>query len=47
MGPFATSLNKLQGENSCYLGLLAPTILALRLLMIQMNDLVHCKPLFF
>jgi len=47
MGPLAISLDKLQGEKSCYLGFVAPTILALRLLLIQMNDLVHCRPLCF
>ena len=47
MGPLAISLDKLQGEKSSYLGFVAPTILALRLLLIQMNDLVHCRPLCF
>jgi len=47
MGPLAISLDKLQGGKSCYLGFVAPTILALRLLLIQMNDLVHCRPLCF
>lgn len=45
MGPLATSLDKLQGEKSCFLGYVAPSILALRLLMIQMNDLIHCRTL--
>jgi len=31
MGPLAISLDKLQGEKSCYLGFVAPTILALTL----------------
>lgn len=47
MGPLAISLDKLQGERSCHLGFVAPTILALRLLLIQMNNLVHCRPLCF
>lgn len=47
MGPLVFSLDKLQGEKSCYLGFVAPTILALRLLLIQMNNLVHCRPLCF
>lgn len=43
MGPLATSLDKLLGENSCFPGYVAPSILALRLLIIQMNDLIHCR----
>lgn len=45
MGPLATSLDKLQGEKSCFLGYVAPSILALRLLMIQMNNLIYCRTL--
>lgn len=47
MSPLAISLDKLQGERSCHLGFVAPTILALRLLLIQMNNFVHCRPLCF
>lgn len=47
MEPLATSLNKLQDEKSCYLGYVAPTIISLRLKLIQFTHLIYCKPLSF
>lgn len=47
MEPLATSLDLLQGENTCFLGYVAPTIIALRLKLIQATHLVYCKPLAF
>jgi len=47
IGPLAISLDTLQGEKSRHLGFVAPTILALRLLLVQMNNLVHCRPLCY
>jgi len=45
MKPLAFSLDKLQGEKNSYLGYVAPTLLALRKLLIQSNQLTYCKPL--
>ncbi|KAL5239092.1 hypothetical protein ACI65C_006502 [Semiaphis heraclei] len=45
MKPLAFSLDKLQGEKNSYLGYVAPTLLALRKLLIQFNQLTYCKPL--
>lgn len=47
MEPLATSLDLLQGEKTCFLGYVAPTIIALRLKLIQSTHLVYCKPLAF
>lgn len=45
MEPLATSLDLLQGEKTCFLGYVAPTIIALRLKLIQSTHLIYCKPL--
>lgn len=47
MEPLATSLDLMQGEKSCFLGYVAPTIIALRLKLIQSTHLIYCKPLVF
>jgi len=47
MEPSATSLDLMQGEKSCFLGYVAPTIIALRLKLIQSTHLIYCKPLVF
>ncbi|KAL4090115.1 hypothetical protein QTP88_025014 [Uroleucon formosanum] len=39
------SRNKLRGEKNRFLGYVAPTLLALRKLLIQSNQLTYCKPL--
>lgn len=43
----ATSLDLMQGEKNCFLGYVAPTIIALRLKLIQSTHLIYCKPLVF
>jgi len=45
MKPLAFSLDKLQGEKNSFLGYVAPTLLVLRKLLIQSNQLAYCKPL--
>lgn len=47
MEPLATSLDLMQGEKNCFLGYVAPTIVALRLKLIQSTHLIYCKPLVF
>ncbi|KAE9522359.1 hypothetical protein AGLY_017237 [Aphis glycines] len=43
--PLATSLDKLQGEDSCFLGFVAPTILSLMNKLMNTSHLVYCQPL--
>ncbi|KAE9542476.1 hypothetical protein AGLY_003337 [Aphis glycines] len=43
--PLANSLDKLQGEKHNYLGYVAPTLIVIRKLLIQLTNLKHCKPL--
>ncbi|KAF0701558.1 Uncharacterized protein FWK35_00037307, partial [Aphis craccivora] len=45
MEPLALALDKFQGEKSCFLGIVAPTIIALRLKLIQFTHLLYCKKL--
>lgn len=45
MEPLALALDKLQGEKSCFLGFVTPTIIALRLKLIQLTHLIYCKQL--
>lgn len=45
MMPLTTALDKLQGEKSCYLGYVAPTIIALKHILMSKSNLVYCKPL--
>jgi hypothetical protein len=45
MKPLAFSLDKLHGEKNSFLGYDAPTLLLLRKLLIQSNQLIYCKPL--
>lgn len=45
MEPLALSLDKLQGEKTCFLGYVMPTIIALRLKLIQLTSLIYCRPL--
>ena len=46
MGPVATALDKLQGEEHCYLGLLMPTVQQVhRKLLEMMSKVTHSKPL--
>lgn len=43
MEPLAISLDKIQAEKSCFLGYVAPTIISLRLLLIQQTNLTYCR----
>jgi len=45
MEPLASALDKLQGEKKSYLGYVAPTILSIRLILINSTNRVYCKPL--
>jgi len=45
MQPLTTALDKLQGEKSCYLGYVAPTIIAIRRILLNQSHLTYCKPL--
>lgn len=43
MESLAISLDKIQAEKSCFLGYVAPTIITLRLLLIQQTNLTYCR----
>lgn len=43
--PLPTSLDKLQGEDSYFLGFVAPTMLSLMNKVINTSHLVYCQPL--
>ncbi|KAL5245992.1 hypothetical protein ACI65C_013400 [Semiaphis heraclei] len=45
MEPLAISLDKLQGDKTCFLGYVIPTIIALRLKLLNLTILVYCRPL--
>ena len=45
MEPLAISLDKLQNEKTCFLGYIIPTIIALRLKLLNLTSLVYCRPL--
>lgn len=45
MEPLTIALDKLQGEKSCYLGYVAPTIITIRHILMEQNNLVYCAPL--
>lgn len=45
MEPLIIALDKLQGEKSCYLGYVTPTIITLRHILIEQNHLVCCASL--
>jgi len=45
MEPLELSLDILQGERSIFLGYVVPTIIALRLKLIQATHLQYCRPL--
>ncbi|KAL4153366.1 hypothetical protein QTP88_001199 [Uroleucon formosanum] len=45
MQPLTTALDKLQGEKRNYLGFVAPTIIILRRLLIELSLLTYCSPL--
>lgn len=47
MEPLATSLDLMQGEKSCFLYYVIPTIITLRIKLIQSTHLIYCKPLVF
>jgi len=45
MEPLTIALDKLQGEKSCYLGYVAPTVITIRNLLMEQNHLVYCASL--
>ncbi|XP_071582066.1 uncharacterized protein [Temnothorax nylanderi] len=45
MCPLATSLDILQGEKMCFLGMIAPTIIILKQKLSNFTHLSYCKPL--
>lgn len=45
MEPLTISLDKLQGEKSCYLRYVAPTIITIRHILMEQNNLVYCTSL--
>lgn len=45
MSPLATSLDILQGEKMCFLGMVAPTIIILKQKLSYFTHLSYCKPL--
>ncbi|CAI6355578.1 unnamed protein product [Macrosiphum euphorbiae] len=45
MQPLTIALDKLQGEKRNYLGFVAPTIIILRRLLIELSLLTYCSPL--
>lgn len=45
MQPLTTALDKLQGEKRNYLGFVAPNIIILRHLLIELSLLIYCSPL--
>jgi len=45
MEPLTIALDKLQGEKSCYLGYVAPTIITIRHKLMEQNHLVYCASL--
>jgi len=45
MEPLTTALDKLQGEKSCYLGYVAPTIITIRHILMEQTHLVYCAAL--
>lgn len=46
MQPLMTALDKLQGEKSSYHGFVAPTIIAIRRISLNLTHLTYCKPLY-
>jgi len=45
MKPLTIALDKLQGEKLNYLGFVAPTIIILRHLLIELSSVTYCSPL--
>lgn len=45
MSPLAISLDILQGEKTCFLGLVAPTVIILKQKLTNFSHLSYCKPL--
>lgn len=45
MEPLTIALDKLQGEKTCYLGYVAPTIITLKHILMEQSHLVYCGPL--
>ncbi|XP_025202226.1 uncharacterized protein LOC112599519 [Melanaphis sacchari] len=46
MEPLTIALDKLQGEKSCYLGYVAPTVITIRhIILMEQNHLVYCASL--